>query len=118
MIQALLSERMAEKKEDISLKQAVELLQSLISVPSFSNEEDAAADLWFQWLLDHEVKTVKRFHNNVYAVSSNFDPSLPVLLLNSHMDTVRPVSSYTRDPFSPVIEDGKLYGLGRNDAGA
>ncbi|MCH5234206.1 MAG: M20/M25/M40 family metallo-hydrolase [Muribaculaceae bacterium] len=105
-------------KEEKELKEAVSLLQKLISVPSLSNEEDKAADIWENWLKEKGVGNVRRFHNNVYALSEHFDPSKPIVLLNSHMDTVKPVSSWTRDPFSPAIENGKLYGLGSNDAGA
>lgn len=97
--------------------EAISLLQSLISTPSFSNEEEEAATLWYNWLFDHGIENVQRFHNNIYACSKNFISSRPTLLLNSHIDTVKPVSSYTRDPFSPTIEDGVLYGLGSNDAG-
>ena len=97
---------------------AIDLLQKLIAIPSFSNEEDKVADLWMDWLRDNNVSEVKRFHNNVYAISTYFDSEKPVLLLNSHMDTVRPVSSYTRNPFEPSIQDGRLFGLGSNDAGA
>lgn len=96
---------------------AITLLQSLISVPSFSNEEDRAADLWEEWLKGKGVRDVRRFHNNVYALSLNWDSEKPVLLLNSHLDTVRPVDSYTRSPFNPTIEGDYLYGLGSNDAG-
>lgn len=99
-------------------KECVGLLQSLIAVPSFSNEEEKAADIWQGWLERMGAGDVKRFHNNVYVSASNFNPDKPILLLNSHLDTVKPVSSYTRDPFEPKIEDGRLYGLGSNDAGA
>lgn len=97
--------------------EALKHLQNLISIPSFSNEEDRVADLWQQWLKDHGSKTVKRFHNNVYALSENYDKTKPTLLLNSHLDTVKPVNSYTRDPFDAEIKDDKLFGLGSNDAG-
>ena len=99
------------------LEKALELLKELISVPSFSNEEEKAADIWEKWLLDQGVENVNRFHNNIYALSKNFDSTKPVLLLNSHMDTVKPVSTYTRNPFTPFLEDGKIFGLGSNDAG-
>ena len=98
-------------------EEAVNHLQHLIATPSFSDEEGKAADIWEEWLRRHEVKNLNRFHNNVYALPDNFQPSKPILLLNSHMDTVRPVASYTRDPFEPTISDGVLWGLGSNDAG-
>ncbi|MDE6396447.1 MAG: M20/M25/M40 family metallo-hydrolase [Muribaculaceae bacterium] len=100
------------------LADAVSLLSRLIETPSFSREETATADIWEEWLKDKGAGDVRRFHNNVYVVASGFDPTRPTLMLNSHHDTVRPVSSYTRDPFSPTVENGRLYGLGSNDAGA
>lgn len=96
----------------------IELLQTLIATPSFSREESSTADIWENWLREQGAGIIKRFHNNVYAVSDRFDEDKPILMLNSHHDTVRPVASYTRDPFKAEIVDGKLYGLGSNDAGA
>ena len=106
------------KKEENDFEMAVDLLQKLISTPSLSGEEDNAADIWENWLHQQGVGNVFRFHNNVYALSENFDAGKPVLLLNSHMDTVKPVATWTRDPFTPCVEEGKLFGLGSNDAGA
>ena len=96
----------------------ISLLQRLISTPSFSKEESSTADIWEEWLNENGAGEVKRLHNNVYVLSQNFDTSKPILMLNSHHDTVRPASSYTRDPFCADIEGDKLYGLGSNDAGA
>ena len=96
----------------------ISLLQRLISTPSFSREESATADIWEEWLNENGAGEVKRLNNNVYVLSQNFDPNKPILMLNSHHDTVRPASSYTRDPFCADIEGDKLYGLGSNDAGA
>ena len=93
-------------------------LQRLIATPSYSREENATADLWQSWLTNHGAGDVKRFHNNVYVTGKHFDSSKPLLMLNSHHDTVRPAASYTRNPFSPDIEGNRLYGLGSNDAGA
>ena len=95
---------------------ALELLKQLIAAPSFSKEENKTADLLESFLKKHGIP-VQRKGNNVWAKSTSFDPALPTLLLNSHHDTVRPNPAYTRDPFTPTIEDGKLYGLGSNDAG-
>lgn len=95
----------------------ISLLKRLIATPSFSREESATADIWEDWLKKSEAGEVKRFHNNVYVVSNNFDPSKPILLLNTHHDTVKPSASYTRNPYSPDIEGDRLYGLGSNDAG-
>ncbi len=95
---------------------AVELLQQLISVPSFSKEENKTASLIESFFKHYEIETSRK-GNNVWTKNKFFDPAKPTILLNSHHDTVKPNSGYTRDPFSPLIEDGKLYGLGSNDAG-
>jgi len=92
------------------------LLKQLISIPSFSKEEDQTADAIVQFLQDRGVKTHRK-QNNVWAYNLHFDASKPTLLLNSHHDTVKPNPGYTRNPYAPDIEDGKLYGLGSNDAG-
>lgn len=96
--------------------EALELLKKLIHTPSFSGEEDGTANLLENWFRDHNIP-FKRHLNNVWAVNRNFDKGKPTLLLNSHHDTVKPNSAYTRDPFEAKIEDGQLYGLGSNDAG-
>ncbi|MCL6273883.1 M20 family metallo-hydrolase [Muricauda sp. 2012CJ35-5] len=95
---------------------AIELLQQLIAIPSFSSEEDKTADAIAEWLHTYGVKTKRQF-NNIYAFNQHFDERKPTLLLNSHHDTVKPNAAYTKDPFHPHIENGKLFGLGSNDAG-
>jgi len=95
---------------------AIELLKQLIETPSFSSEEDQTADIIQHWLSTQNISS-KRVKNNVLAIHPGFDTSKPTLLLNSHHDTVKPNSAYTKDPFNPIIEDGKLFGLGSNDAG-
>ncbi|MCK0161550.1 M20 family metallo-hydrolase [Allomuricauda sp. F6463D] len=102
--------------QDILTKQALELLKKLISTPSFSGEEDKTGDAIEAFLQGFGVET-KRQHNNIYAFNKHFDERKPTLLLNSHHDTVKPNNAYTKDPFNPHIEDGKLFGLGSNDAG-
>lgn len=97
-------------------QQALQLLQQLISIPSFSKEEDRTADLIDQILQQHGVTTHRKL-NNIWAWNKFFDAAKPTILLNSHHDTVKPNSGYTRDPYDAKIEDGKLYGLGSNDAG-
>lgn len=97
-------------------QQAVQLLQQLISIPSFSREEERTADLLEQFLKQHDIK-VERKLNNLWARNKYFDPAKPTILLNSHHDTVKPNSGYKRDPYDAKIEDGKLFGLGSNDAG-
>jgi acetylornithine deacetylase len=96
--------------------EAIGLLHRLIATPSFSKEEDRTAALLEQFLQKKGI-SADRLQNNVWAKNKNFDPSKPTLLLNSHHDTVKPNKAYTLDPFSPIEKDGKLYGLGSNDAG-
>src|SRR5215813_1277537 len=96
--------------------EAVQLLAQLIAIPSFSREENKTADLISDFFKTRGIK-VDRHLNNVWVQSSNFDQNKPTLLLNSHHDTVKPNPAYTRDPFLPSLEEGKLFGLGSNDAG-
>ena len=95
---------------------AVDLLQRLIATPSTSRDEKAAADI-----MEAELKQLgfapHREANNVWVEPLYYDASKPTLLLNAHIDTVRPVASWTLDPYSPTIEDDTLYGLGSNDCG-
>jgi len=95
---------------------AIELLRDLIEIPSFSGQEQDTARRIASWL-EGEGIAVKRRGNNVYAFNRDYREGKPLLLLNSHHDTVRPNSAYTRDPFRATVEDGKLFGLGSNDAG-
>lgn len=95
---------------------AIDLLQQLITIPSFSKEEDKTAGLLMGFFSYHGMEA-KRVGNNVWAKNKFFDASKPTLLLNSHHDTVKPNPSYTRDPYAASIENGKLFGLGSNDAG-
>jgi acetylornithine deacetylase len=94
----------------------INLLKSLIAVSSFSKNEQDAALLIRQFLDRSEIKFGLK-ENNTWAKNLHWKDGLPVILLNSHIDTVKPASGYTRDPFSPDIENGILYGLGSNDAG-
>ncbi len=95
---------------------ALELLQKLIATESFSKEEDETALLIMQWFSSHEIKFESSGHN-IWAKNKYFDAVKPTILLNSHHDTVKPNLAYTKNPFHPHIEAGKLYGLGSNDAG-
>jgi acetylornithine deacetylase/succinyl-diaminopimelate desuccinylase-like protein len=101
---------------DKTYQDAVALLSKLIAAPSFSREEDRTAAI-LERFLNENLIPVNRYLNNIWCVNKHFDQSKPTLLLNSHHDTVRPNAQYSRDPFAPVIEDDKLYGLGSNDAG-
>jgi acetylornithine deacetylase len=95
---------------------AIGLLKKLIATPSFSREEDKTSEVLEKFFLERNIVPQKYLYN-VWATNKHFDSSKPALLLNSHHDTVKPNSQYTRDPFKPAVEDGKLYGLGSNDAG-
>lgn len=96
--------------------EAIELLKRLIETPSFSKEEDATANLLEEWFQKFNMP-FNRHLNNVWSVNKHYDQSKPTLLLNSHHDTVKPNSAYSKDPFVAEVEDGKLFGLGSNDAG-
>lgn len=96
--------------------ETINLLEQLIAIPSFSREENRTADAIENFLKGKGVE-VNVHLNNVWAKNKLFDASKPTILLNSHHDTVRPNRGYTKDPFKAIIEDGKLYGLGSNDAG-
>jgi len=95
---------------------AISLLKQLIETQSFSTEEDKTATHIEAWFKRYKVD-YKRTKNNVSAFNKYFDDSKQTLLLNSHHDTVKPNSAYTKDPLKPIVEDGKLFGLGSNDAG-
>lgn len=97
-------------------QKATSLLKQLISIQSFSKEEDKTAEAIQDWFIAFDI-SFERIKNNVFAKNKFWDNSKPTLLLNSHHDTVKPNQAYTKDPFHPHIEDGKLYGLGSNDAG-
>ncbi|SEQ75588.1 M20/M25/M40 family metallo-hydrolase [Neolewinella agarilytica] len=94
----------------------LELLQSLIATPSLSRQEEGTADLIEAFLKEQGLRP-NRHLNNVWLRSRNWQEGRPVILLNSHHDTVKAAAGYTRDPHRPDIEDGKLFGLGSNDAG-
>ena len=96
--------------------EAIELLSQLIATPSFSKEEDNTSALIKNFLETHSVKT-EQYLYNVWAKNKYFDNAKPTILLNSHHDTVKPNKGYTLDPFSAIEKDGKLFGLGSNDAG-
>ena len=101
----------------MTAQEAIALLQKLIATPSLSGDECGTADILAAELATSGVE-VRRHHNNIWALSKGFDAKKPTLMLNSHQDTVKPSPNYTRNPFEPIIEEGKLYGLGSNDAGA
>ena len=105
--------------EELKLRaeRSIALLKEMIRRPSHTGEEDAVADLIEGYLRDGGVEP-KRLHNNIFAYADGYNAERVTLMLNSHIDTVRPAATYTRDPYTPDEIDGKIYGLGSNDAGA
>ena len=104
--------------KDVSILQAdaIHLLKQLIATPSFSKEEDNSSAIIKTFLEGHGVRTEQHLYN-IWARNKHFDTARPTILLNSHHDTVKPNKGYTLDPFAPIEKDGKLFGLGSNDAG-
>ena len=96
--------------------EAIALLKELIATPSFSKEENDTADLICAFFGRHDIP-FSRVGNNIYTRNKNYHSSRKSILLNSHHDTVRPNKAYSMDPFMPTVKDGKLFGLGSNDAG-
>ncbi|HZF65561.1 MAG TPA: M20 family metallo-hydrolase [Chitinophagaceae bacterium] len=107
---------MAEKNISELQEKALFLLRELIAIPSFSKEEERTASIIEIFLQANNVQT-ERLLNNIWSRNKYYDASKPTILLNSHHDTVKPDKGYTLDPFSPIEQDGKLFGLGSNDAG-
>lgn len=99
-------------------ERAIELLQRLIEVPRISREEQAAADLLEDYMKGELGLEVKRMGNNLWSMQPDFDPEKQTLLLNAHIDTVKPVAGWQRDPFKATREGSRIYGLGANDDGA
>ena len=104
------------KNKETLTQEAIALLKNLIETQSFSSEEENTAVLIENWFAINDIP-FERENNNIWAYNKTFDKSKPTLLLNSHHDTVRPNQAYTKDPLKAIVEDGKLYGLGSNDAG-
>lgn len=94
----------------------IELLKILISTPSFSKEEENAAKVMRDFLRSENIPFETK-ENNTWAYCKYYTKDKPTILLDSHIDTVRPAKGYTKDPFSPIEEGDKLFGLGSNDAG-
>ncbi|MBN3519181.1 M20 family metallo-hydrolase [Algoriphagus lutimaris] len=104
------------KEFKLLYKDAVQLLKELISTQSFSKEENDTAAVLGRFFTNRSIP-FERSGNNLWAFANPYNPELPTIWLNSHHDTVKPNAGYTLNPFTPVEEDGKLYGLGSNDAG-
>ncbi len=107
---------MTKTKEDIQL-QITELLQKLITTSSLSKEEDNAAEVIRKFLKTRKIP-FETILNNTWIKNKHYNFLKPTILLNSHIDTVKPVNGWLRNPLNATIEDDKLYGLGSNDAGA
>lgn len=101
---------------DTYTNDAVELLERLIATPSVSREEERAADVMQQTIEGYGMEC-HRLDNNVWCIAPNYDESKETILLNAHIDTVKPVKTWMRNPFCPTLEDDRLYGLGSNDCG-
>jgi len=101
---------------NILKKEAIQLLQQLIAIESFSKTEDKTASLIENFFSQKNILT-NRLLNNIWVKNKFFNVNKPTILLNSHHDTVKPNSQYTKNPFEPIVEDSKLFGLGSNDAG-
>ncbi len=99
-------------------QESISLLDRLIATPSTSRDESATADLIEEFLRSRVKGNVQRIYNNVFVRTPMWDDARPTLLINSHHDTVKPSVSYTRNPYDPTHEKGRIYGLGSNDAGA
>lgn len=98
------------------INDAVELLSRLIATPSVSRNEKEAADVMQQQMSTYGLAT-HREANNVWSVCPDYDSTKPTILLNAHIDTVKPAISWVRDPFKPTREGDLLFGLGSNDCG-
>lgn len=110
------SANQSQLKTDQLFHEALDLLKQLISIESLSRQEEGTAEVILNFLKEHGVEA-QRKGNNVWAFNKHFNSNLPTILLNSHHDTVRPNPSWTLNPFQPLVQDGKLFGLGSNDAG-
>jgi acetylornithine deacetylase len=99
------------------LQESLDLLKHMIEIQSFSKEEDEVADLIYNHFIEKDIEP-ERLKNNIWIKNKYFNSDLPTLLLNSHMDTVKPTKGWLRDPFVAAEENGRIYGLGSNDAGA
>lgn len=109
--------KMHRNMTTISDFQPIALLKQLVAIPSISRSEDDKAALLFDFLTGHGLSP-KRCGNNIWCESKNFDPDKPTIMLNSHIDTVKPSEAWSTDPFVPIEKDGKIYALGANDAHA
>ena len=94
----------------------LQILSDLIQIPAFSGEENLRVTYLEKVLNDQGISTKKHL-NNLWCVNQHFSEGKFTILLNSHTDTVKPNKGYTREPHVAEVIDGKLFGLGSNDAG-
>lgn len=98
-------------------QELLEFHRRLIAIPSISGQEGTICDCVASWLIERGIQ-VERQGNNLFALASERRSSKPLVCFNSHLDTVPASPQWTRDPFQPAVEDGRVYGLGSNDAKA
>jgi acetylornithine deacetylase len=99
------------------MQKYIDLLLELIAIPSESRNERAAADYLEAWLKSEGLPTYRK-GNNLWCVDDYpTDDERPLLMLNAHIDTVKPAAGYTRNPYQATLENGRIYGLGSNDDG-
>lgn len=104
---------------EANVTQAIELLKVLISTPSISREESDAADKLQKFIerSSPQILDIRRHLNNVWCIAPGFDTTRPTLLLDAHIDTVKPVSNWSKPPFTPIVDGDRITGLGSNDDG-
>ena len=107
---------MINYKHNAFLNDAIQLLQRLVTIPSISRNEEKATDEMALFMQNHGISFVRE-GNNIIVADPHHDTARPTILLNAHIDTVKPVATWTLDPFTPTIKDGRIYGLGTNDCG-
>lgn len=107
---------MTDYNNNAFLSDSIELLKRLVAIPSISRNEDKASDEMADFLQNHNIPFVRE-GNNIIVADPYHDPTRPTIMLNAHIDTVKPVATWTLDPFTPTVKEGRIYGLGTNDCG-
>lgn len=107
---------MTDYNHNAFLSDSIELLKRLVAIPSISRNEDKASDEMADFLQNHNIPFVRE-GNNIIVADPYHDPTRPTIMLNAHIDTVKPVTTWTLDPFTPTVKEGRIYGLGTNDCG-
>lgn len=107
---------MTDYNHNAFLSDSIELLKRLVAIPSISRNEDKASDEMADFLQNHNIPFIRE-GNNIIVADPYHDPTRPTIMLNAHIDTVKPVITWTLDPFTPTVKEGRIYGLGTNDCG-